>query len=134
MITQVNPRIIAVARIIESFTESELSQLLDLVPVLRQRATDAQENENQDEVVAYFRQLIQEQERTNPLSITNEFINGMPYDEYFALSEAEQDAIWEQIFADAEIDMETIPEIDVIFNAHVPSWQKYCSSRNWGNW
>ncbi|MBV7334745.1 hypothetical protein KFU94_42200 [Chloroflexi bacterium TSY] len=121
MITQVNPRIIAVARIIESFTESELSQLLDLVPVLRQRATDAQENENQDEVVAYFRQLIQEQERTNPLSITNEFINGMPYDEYFALSEAEQDAIWEQIFADAEIDMETIPEIDVIFNAHVPS-------------
>ncbi len=121
MTVQVNPRVMVVARMMESFNDSEFAQLFDLVPVLRQHFTDANENGSQkeDEAVLHFRQLIQEQERRNPSMVTNTFINGMPYDEYFALSLEEQDAIWDQIFAEAEIDIEDIVEIDIAPNAHV---------------
>jgi len=45
------------------------------------------------------------------------FIAGLTYAEYFALSEAEQDALWEQLFAEAAVDMET-PLIPRCRHAH----------------
>jgi len=113
---RIHPRVAAVARILKRFSSDELTQLVELVPALREARPGTEE-----ELVAHFRQLGLEQRDGQPASLDDPFIGGLTYAEYFALSEAEQDAIWDQLFAEATLDMESMPEVDVAPHAHMPA-------------
>jgi len=109
---QVSPRVVTVARIVNRLNRRELTQLVALVPALREVQPEAEE-----ELVAHFRRLGLEQRGGRPASLDDAFIGGLTYAEYFALSEAEQDVIWDELFAEAAIDMESMSEADVIPHA-----------------
>ncbi len=116
MTVTISPRVQAVAQVMQRFTISELNQLVALVPALQdlQPVTD-------DPLITYFRTLGQAQRKGQITKADDKFIEGLSYTQYFALSEAEQDAIWEQIFAESTIDMEAISEIELSPYAHMPT-------------
>ncbi|MFQ5857829.1 MAG: hypothetical protein ACE5LU_19670 [Anaerolineae bacterium] len=111
---QMSPRVVAVARIMKRFSRDELQQLLTLVPGLREVQPS-----DEEALVTYFRQLGLEQRGGRPPSPDDPFIGGLTYAEYFTLSEAEQDAVWDQLFAEVTLDMESMPEVDVAPHADV---------------
>lgn len=86
----------------------------DLTSDFQQPETTNIHTEQEDEAIAYFRRLLEEQERLNPELVNDKFLNSMTYDEYFALSEEEQDAVWDKIWAEGEVDIEDVMEIDVL--------------------
>lgn len=113
---QISPRVVAVARMVSNFSRRELTQLMTLVPALRQVQPQAEAA-----LEAHFRQLGLEQRGGRLASPDDPFIGGLTYAEYFALSEAEQDALWDQLFAEVALDMESMPEVDVASHADVPA-------------
>lgn len=113
---QTSPKVIVIARMLSRFSRDELTQLVKLVPALREVQSTFDE-----ELVAYFRQLGQEQRGGQPANPDDPFIGGLTYAQYFALSETEQDAIWDQIFAEAALDMDSMAETDVAPDAHLPT-------------
>lgn len=72
------------------------------------------------EVVAYFRARMRARE-TAPPSLDDEFIGGLTYSEYFALSEEEEKALWDDVFADEAMEVEDFTELEVAPDARVPS-------------
>ena len=113
---QISPRVVAVARILRRFSRSELTQLVELVPALRKVQPEVEEA-----LVTHFRQLGLEQRGGRPASPDDPFIGGLTYAEYFALSESEQDALWDRLFTEAALDMESMPEVDIAPHARVPA-------------
>lgn len=71
------------------------------------------------DMVDYFRERIRAQE-TEPLSPDDEFIGGLTYREYFALSDAEAEALWDELATDAPR-LEDLPEIEVRPDARLPA-------------
>jgi hypothetical protein len=69
-------------------------------------------------VAAYFRARMRARE-TAPLSLDDEFIGGLTYSEYFALSEEEK-ALWDDVFADEAMEIEDFTELEVAPDACVP--------------
>jgi hypothetical protein len=111
-----SPRVAAVADLLKRFSRQELSQLVSMVPKLR----DLQRDDALD-VAAHFRQLGQEQQAGRPVDLNDPFIGALTYAQYFALSEAEQDALWEQLFHEGSVDIEAMPEEDVSASADMPA-------------
>ena len=72
------------------------------------------------EVVAHFRARMRARE-TAPPSLDDEFIGGLTYREYFALSEEEEKALWDEVFADEAMEIEDFSEVEVAPDARVPS-------------
>jgi hypothetical protein len=72
------------------------------------------------EVVAHFRARMRVREAAPP-SLDDEFIGGLTYKEYFALSEEEEKALWDEVFADEAMEIEDFSEIKVAPDARVPS-------------
>ena len=72
------------------------------------------------EVVADFRSRMRVRE-TAPPSLDDEFIGGLTYREYFALSEEEEKALWDEVFADEAMEIEDFSEVEVAPDARVPS-------------
>jgi hypothetical protein len=58
---------------------------------------------------------------TAPPSLDDEFIGGLTYKEYFALSEEEEKALWDKVFADEAMEVENFTEVEVAPDARVPS-------------
>jgi hypothetical protein len=110
----ISPRVVVVADILQRFSRQELSQLVAMVPTLREVQPS-----DEDSLVAHFRQLGLQQRAGRPASQQDPFLAGLTYAEYFALSAAEQDAIWERLFAEAAVDMEAMPEVDVNADANM---------------
>lgn len=71
------------------------------------------------DMVDYFRERMRAQE-TEPPSPEDEFIGGLTYREYFALTDAEAEALWDELTADAPR-LEDLPEIEVRPDARVPA-------------
>lgn len=71
------------------------------------------------EVVTYFRARMRAQE-TAPSSLNDEFIGGLTYREYFALSEEEEKMLWDTVFADEAMEIEDFSEAEVASDAHIP--------------
>lgn len=113
---QISPRVVVVARMLSNFSQRELAQLVTLVPGLRQVQPEAEVT-----LEDHFRQLGLEQRGGRLASPDDLFIGGLTYGEYFALSEAEQDALWDQLFAEVALDMESMLEVDVAPHADVPA-------------
>lgn len=114
MMTNLSPRVMAVAGIVRQFSREELSQLVAIVPALH----EIQPNDD-ERLIAHFRQLGLEQRAGRPAGPDELFFGGLTYTQYFALSAAEQDEFWAQLFADPAIDMETMPELDVTADANL---------------
>lgn len=70
-------------------------------------------------MVDYFRERIRVQETETP-SPDDEFIGGLTYREYFALTDAEAEALWDALAADAPC-LENLPEIEVRPDARLPA-------------
>jgi glucan biosynthesis protein len=110
--TQNIARVVAVATAVRRLNRNELAQLVALVPALREVQPF-----DEDHVVARFRQLGLELRAGRPASLDDPFLGGLTYAQYFALSTAEQDAFWEQLFHEPPLDMEAMPEVDLTADA-----------------
>lgn len=111
-ILQISPRVVAVAALVKRFSYSELAQLVAIVPALH----EVQPHDD-ERLIAHFRQLGVEQRAGRSASPDDLFLGGLMYAQYFALSAVEQDALWEQLFAETAVDMETVPEVDLAEDA-----------------
>lgn len=97
------------ANVIRQLTPQEMSQLTQLVPELEMAPAALKEER---EAVEYFRNVAMEITGGLLPEQTDEFIDGLTYQEYFTLSEKEQDALWERIFAEEETGTYELEEID----------------------
>lgn len=113
-VSQISPRVVAVADLVKRFSRNELTQLVALVPALHEIQPSDEER-----LIAHFRQLGMEQRAGRSASPDDLFLGGLTYAQYFALSAAEQDELWEQLFAETSLDMETMPEVDVTADANL---------------
>jgi hypothetical protein len=87
------------AKVLRQLTPQEMMRLVELVPQLKQTQIVLEE---QQEARDYFRQQALKLTDGKLPTPDDEFIEGVSYSQYLALSEAEQDAIWERIFAEDE--------------------------------
>jgi len=71
------------------------------------------------DMMDYFRERMRSQE-TEPPSLDDEFIGGLTYREYFALSDAEAEALWNELAADAPR-LEDLPEVEIRPDASLPA-------------
>jgi hypothetical protein len=88
-----------------------MSQLVELIPEL-ERARVKVEFSEEREAVDYFRSAAIELTGGKLPKPSDEFLDGLTYQAYFALSEKEQDALWERIFAEDETAPDQLEEID----------------------
>lgn len=100
-VTTIPPYVRRLAQVLRRLTPEEMGQLVQLVPEL-ERARSPEALEEEREAVAYFRRVAMELAGGTLPSPQDEFIEGLTYEEYFALPETAQDALWERIFAEEE--------------------------------
>jgi hypothetical protein len=105
----------------DAFSVYEEEGVLVLVPVREsEEPAYVPAPKEMAEVVAYFRARMRARE-TAPPSLDDEFIGGLTYKEYFALSEEEEKALWDEVFADEAMEIEDFSEVEVAPDARVPS-------------
>ncbi len=110
----ISSRVRKVAQVIRSFNDVEIAQLVDLVPKLERRQSLAMVRESAER---YFRDQLAGQ----PFDSDEQFIGGLTYGEYLALSETEENAFWDALFADEAMSIDEYEEIDVKRDAYVPA-------------
>ncbi len=116
---QIPQRVRQAARMLHFFSREELAQLVSLVPEL-QTIKPAE----LPAAIEHVRQAVLSLRGGVPLSPDEEFIGGLTYEQYLTLSEEEEDALWERIFAEEEVDLTDMEEHDVRPDAYVPARQK----------
>jgi len=117
---QISEQVLKIANLVSRFTQDEMAQLLDLVPAL-QEVKPASAQVEDDEIIAYFRQLAMEMSGGAAPSPQDEFLFGLTYEEYFNLSEEEAAALWNEAYAEESARLDREPEHEVRPNAHVPA-------------
>jgi hypothetical protein len=85
----------AAVRLLRRLTRAELAQVIALMPELRSFPAPIPPRESAED---YWRRALYEERGDYQPTLDFEFLDGMTYREYFALSEAEQDAFWDKIF------------------------------------
>jgi len=106
------------ASVVRRLRPDEMRQLVELVPELKRVEPERVAREEQA-AIAYFRQAA-----SALPSLQDEFIDGLSYEAYFALPAAEQDAIWDRIFAENPAGAHDLREHDARPNARVAARQK----------
>jgi len=99
------------AQVIRRLTPEEMGQLLQLVPELKCVRSPAALEEEQ-KAVAYFRHVAEDLTGGELPSLQDEFIDGLTYQAYLELTDAEQDALWERIFAEEKTQSYDLEEHD----------------------
>ena len=117
---QVSERVLKVANLVSRFTQDEMAQLLDLVPVL-QEVKPASAQVEDDETITHFRQLAMEMSGGAAPSPQDEFLFGLTYEEYFNLSEEEAAALWDKVYAEESARLDHEPKHETRSNVHVPA-------------
>lgn len=92
-------RVTATVRLLRTLTTTELSQVIELMPELRSLSTEAPPRESTED---YWLRVLREERGGYHPSLDDEFLDGLTYREYFALSEPAQDAFWDKIFSEEE--------------------------------
>ncbi len=113
MSAPITPKVAMAADMLRRFSREELSQLVAMVPNLRDVPL------SNKEVVAHFRQRGLAQRAGREARVDDLFVGGLTYTQYFSMSEEEQDAFWQQLFAEGADDMEVMPEADVTTDANM---------------
>ena len=106
------------AGVVRRLRPNEMRQLVELVPELKRIEPERVAREEQV-ALAYFRQAA-----GSLPSLQDEFIDGLSYAAYFALPAAEQDTIWEHIFAEDLTGAHNLKEHNARPNARVAARQK----------
>ncbi|MFB0534121.1 MAG: hypothetical protein ACETWR_03955 [Anaerolineae bacterium] len=97
--TAIDVRVRKVADVVRRLSREEMAQLIELVPELRE-IKPASERREEANAVEYFRQLALEMSGGVTPSLQDEFLEGLTYEEYFALPDEEEKALWDRIFAE----------------------------------
>ena len=96
-----------VARLIRTFDQEQIAQLLELVPQLHtiqpQKVSIPGE---QAELMAYFDHQLETLPEYPPMQDDDLFLGGLTVGEFFALPEAEQDRIWQEAHIEVECQLE----------------------------
>jgi len=108
-LVQISERVLKVANLVSRFTQDEMAQLLDLVPAL-QEVKPASVQVEDDEIIAYFRQLAMEMSGGAGPSPQDEFLFGLTYEEYFNLSKEEAAALCNEAYAEESARLDHEPE------------------------
>ena len=118
--TSVSPRVIRVLKLIRHLEPRERSQLGQLLPPDVTSPSLVPEGALA-EAVTYFQEKAHRRP-TSP-SLDDPFIAGLTYREYFALSDDEADALWDELAAGAP-SLEELPIIEVRPDADLPARQE----------
>jgi hypothetical protein len=106
--TTIPRRVQQMANILQRFSRKELAQLIALVPDLEEvKPAGIPEGET---ATAYFHRLATEMRGGIAPSPHDQFIEGLTYEQYFALSEEEEEALWDRLFAAGEMDIKDFEE------------------------
>jgi hypothetical protein len=120
--TTIPRRVKQMANILQRFSRKELAQLIALVPDLEEvKPAGIPEAET---AAAYFRRLATEMRGGIAPSPHDQFIEELTYEQYLALSEEEEEALWDRLFAEGEMDIEDFEEHEVKPAAYVPARQE----------
>lgn len=92
--------------------------MVQLVPEVK-RARSPEVLEEEREAAVYFRRAAMKLTEGKLPSLQDEFIEGLTYEAFFALPERQQDALWEQIFAEKETGPYDLEEHDARSDARV---------------
>lgn len=109
--TTIPPYVQQLAKVIRRLTPTEMGQLVQLIPELDRARVDVELSLEQ-EAVDYFRNAAIELTSGKLPQASDEFLDGLTYQAYMALSEKEQDALWEQIFAEDDTGPYELEETD----------------------
>ncbi len=115
----------AAVRLLRRLTSEELKQVVTLMPELRSLTT----NETELPIADYWRQVLKEEGPGYQPALDDEFVDGLTYRAYFALSVAEQYAVWDTLFAEDARAIETVEETDVRPNPDLVTRQEYRAER-----
>jgi len=110
-------RVQVIAEVLRRFSQEELAQLVRLVPALEDTAL-------QQVISTHFRQRMLEMRGGIAPSLEEEFLGGLTYGEYLKLSEEEEKAFWDRIFAEGGLEIDQIEEHDVDPGVRIPAGQK----------
>ena len=105
------PYVQQLVKVLRRLTPTEMGQLVQLVPELDIARVNVELSEEQ-EAVDYFRNAAIELTGGKLPKPSDEFIDGLTYQAYFALSEKEQDTLWKRIFAEEETGPYELEETD----------------------
>lgn len=118
-----NLRVQKAADVVRRLSQGEMAQLFELVPELREIKLASEQREEAD-AIEYFRQLALEMSGGVTPSLQDEFLEGLTYEEYFALSEEEEKALWDRIFAENEIGPYNLKEHEALPDAIIAARQE----------
>jgi hypothetical protein len=116
----------AAVRLLRRLTTTELAQVIALVPELRSLTVESPAHESTQD---YWRRVLREERSGYQPALDDEFLAGLTYREYFALSETEQDAFWDRVFSAEVWEIEDFEEVDARPDIAVATGQKCRSSR-----
>jgi hypothetical protein len=92
-----------VARLIRSFNQEQLAQLVALVPQLQTVEPDKSDvSRQQEELAAYFDDQLDALAEYRPMQDDDPFIGSLTVADFFALPEREQDRLWREAHAEVE--------------------------------
>ena len=116
----------AAVQLLRRLTRAELAQVVKLMPELRSLPAVTEEAEVTKD---YWRRVLREERGGYQPTLDDEFLEGLTYRDYFAMSEAEQNAFWNRMFAEETRKDKEPEEIDVRPDIAVAVGQKRRSSR-----
>lgn len=118
---KISRRVRRAANILRKLNGEELTQLVGLMPALR----EVQPVEFSREAVAeYFRRQALEMRGGVAPSPEEEFIGGLTYEEYLNLSDEEEEAFWDWLLSKGEMDIEGFEEHNVKPGAYISARQE----------
>lgn len=109
--------VVRVAKLVRLLNQEEIRQLIQLVPQLQveQKAIATK----RAELVQWAReQMAQYAPQARPMQSQDMFLNDITVEEYFSLSEAERERIWDELYTTA---IETMKEREVNPGGVVPA-------------
>ncbi len=104
-VEKISPRVKRVANLIRRLSPEERAQLAHLM-------SDLEAKEPKKAVDDFHRKMLVVSGTAAP-SLDEPFIGGLTYREYCALSEAEEKALWDRLFADEEMEIDDFEEVEV---------------------
>jgi metallophosphoesterase superfamily enzyme len=120
--TAIPRRVEQMATILQRFSREELAQLVVLVPDLKD--VEPASIPQGETAVAYFRRLATEMHGGIAPSPHDQFLERLTYEQYLALSEEVEEALWDRLFAEGEMDIKDFEEHEVKPAAYVPARQE----------
>ncbi|MBI4769361.1 MAG: hypothetical protein HY784_02835 [Chloroflexi bacterium] len=100
----------AAVQLLRRLTPPELQQVVALMPELRRLSA---ETDRRQSAADYWRRVLNEERGGYHPSLNDQFLIGLTYREYFALSETEQDDFWERMFAEEVWEIEDFEDVNV---------------------